>query len=132
MNRVVYDSVDVAPTNKLFGDDANTGIEEEKKGGDGAGELEEGQSRETAAQSSRNDHNTTNQNANEPTILPDAFSDCDNDQIMTPYYQPSFKNDHTLVFESRFESGNLRRAIQVYEFEYDLILKPDYMTRGFT
>lgn len=51
---------------------------------------------------------------------------------MTPYYQPSFKNDHTLVFESRFECGNLRRAIQVYEFEYDLILKPDYMTRGFT
>ena len=57
---------------------------------------------------------------------------CDNDQFMTPYYQPSFKNDHTLVFESRFESGNLRRAIQVYEFEYDLILKPDYMTRGHT
>lgn len=51
---------------------------------------------------------------------------------MTPYYQPSFKNDYTLVFESRFESGNLRRAIQVYEFEYDLILKPDYNTRGFT
>lgn len=57
---------------------------------------------------------------------------CDNDTFMTPYYQPSFKNDHTLVFESRFESGNLRRAIQVYEFEYDLILKPDYNTRGFT
>ena len=133
MNRVVYDSVDVAPTNKLFGDDANTGIEEEKKGtGDGTGDLEEGQSRVTAAESSRNDHQSTNQNANEPTVLPDAFSDCDNDQIMTPYYQPSFKNDHTLVFESRFESGNLRRAIQVYEFEYDLILKPDYMTRGFT
>lgn len=36
------------------------------------------------------------------------------------------------MFESRFESGNLRRAIQVYEFEYDLILKPDYNTRGFT
>lgn len=59
-------------------------------------------------------------------------SECDNDATLTPYYQPSFKNDHTLVFESRFESGNLRRAIQVYEFEYDLILKPDYMTRGFT
>lgn len=57
---------------------------------------------------------------------------CDNDAIFSPYYQPSFKNDHTLQFESRFESGNLRRAIQVYEFEYDLILKPDYLTRGFT
>ena len=38
-------------------------------------------------------------------------SDCDNDALLTPYYVPSFKNDHTLVFESRFESGNLRRAI---------------------
>ena len=51
---------------------------------------------------------------------------------MTPYYIPNFKNDHTLVFESRFETANLRRAIQVYEFEYDLILKPDYNTRGYT
>ena len=59
-------------------------------------------------------------------------SECDNDHILTPYYQPNFKNDKTLVFESRFESGNMRRAIQVYEFEYDLILKPDYNTRGYT
>ena len=36
------------------------------------------------------------------------------------------------MFESRFESGNLRRAIQVYEFEYDLILKPDYGTNRHT
>jgi hypothetical protein len=40
--------------------------------------------------------------------------------------------DRTLVFESRFESGNLRRAIQVYECEYDLILNPDFNTRGHT
>ena len=25
--------------------------------------------------------------------------------------------DRTLIFESRFESGNLRRAVQAYEFE---------------
>jgi len=37
-----------------------------------------------------------------------------------------------LVFESRFESGNLRRAIQVYEYEYDLILQPDYLTESYT
>lgn len=48
------------------------------------------------------------------------------------FYTPSSNDDYTLVFESRFESGNLRRAIQVYEFEYDLILKPDYNTRGYT
>ncbi len=37
-----------------------------------------------------------------------------------------------LAFESRFESGNLRRAVQVSPFEYDLILRPDLNTRGHT
>jgi len=46
-----------------------------------------------------------------------------------PYYVPKSPSDYTLVFESRFESGNLRRAVQVYEFEYDLILKPDNNSR---
>lgn len=32
---------------------------------------------------------------------------------ISPYYVPSSKKDTTLVFESRFESGNLRRAIQM-------------------
>eukprot|EP00913_Durusdinium_trenchii_P024962 g23429.t1 len=32
----------------------------------------------------------------------------------------------------RFESGNLRRAVQAYEFEYDLILNPDYNTKSHT
>lgn len=44
----------------------------------------------------------------------------------------STQADTTLVFESRFESGNLRRAIQVYPFEYDLVLHPDVNTRGHT
>ena len=48
------------------------------------------------------------------------------------FYVQQNDDDNTLTFESRFESGNLRRAIQVYEFEYDLILKPDYNTRGYT
>jgi cytosolic carboxypeptidase protein 2/3 len=43
-----------------------------------------------------------------------------------PYYLPLSKDDTTLIFESRFESGNLRRAIQIYDYEYNLILKPDY------
>ena len=30
-----------------------------------------------------------------------------------PWYVPSGPEDNTLVFESRFESGNLLRAIQV-------------------
>ena len=48
------------------------------------------------------------------------------------YYQLNDPLDDTLVFESRFESGNLRRAIQVYPGEYDLIIKPDINTRGHT
>ena len=51
---------------------------------------------------------------------------------ITPFYVPQGADDNTLLFESRFESGNLRRAIQVYEYEYDLILKPDYNTKGYT
>ena len=31
-----------------------------------------------------------------------------------PFYIPQNKEDQTLVFESRFESGNLRRVIQMY------------------
>ena len=51
---------------------------------------------------------------------------------MAPYYIPTGEDDITLVFESRFESGNLRRAIQVYKFEYDLILSSDDMSKGNT
>ncbi len=31
-----------------------------------------------------------------------------------PFYIPTGPQDTTLIFESRFESGNLRRAIQMY------------------
>ena len=54
------------------------------------------------------------------------------DGEVAPFYILQNSEDNTLLFESRFECGNLRRAIQVYEFEYDLILKPDYNTRGYT
>ena len=30
-----------------------------------------------------------------------------------PYYLPERLDDKTLIFESRFESGNLRRAVQM-------------------
>lgn len=51
---------------------------------------------------------------------------------MLPYYLPQHSNDTTLIFESRFESGNLRRAIQMLEFEYQLILRPDWNTLSHT
>lgn len=44
------------------------------------------------------------------------------------YYNLKGSNDNTLIFESRFESGNLHRATQVNEFEYDLELKQDHGT----
>lgn len=44
--------------------------------------------------------------------------------IMPPsqYYIPEALNDPTLIFESRFESGNLLVAIQLSLNEYDLVL----------
>ena len=50
---------------------------------------------------------------------------------LPPWYVPKAR-DKTLVFESRFESGNLRRAVQIYDFEYDLIAKPDMYTSRHT
>jgi len=35
------------------------------------------------------------------------------DMMILPFYLPTSKKDTSLVFESRFESGNLRRAIQM-------------------
>ena len=34
-------------------------------------------------------------------------------KVLAPYYTPTSPDDHTLVFESRFESGNLCLAIKV-------------------
>jgi hypothetical protein len=39
--------------------------------------------------------------------------------------------DQTLIFESRFESGNLRKALKVGSYEYELFLKNDYGTQSF-
>ncbi|XP_059144861.1 cytosolic carboxypeptidase 2-like isoform X19 [Physella acuta] len=43
-----------------------------------------------------------------------------------------FENDTTLIFESRFESGNLGKAIQVGEREYELHLRYDLYTNKHT
>ena len=45
---------------------------------------------------------------------------------LSQYYNLKGQSDSTLIFESRFESGNLHRATQIQEFEYDLELKFDY------
>ena len=61
---------------------------------------------------------------------------------LKPYYRLDYNNmeekdpkltiDKTLIFESRFESGNLRKVMKVGEFEYELFLKNDYGTCRFT
>ncbi len=51
---------------------------------------------------------------------------------LKPYYVKKDSSDRTLIFESRFESGNLRRAVQVGDYEYDLILKYDFATNSYT
>lgn len=47
---------------------------------------------------------------------------------LKPYYIKESDSDQTLVFESRFESGNLRRAIKTGPASYNLILKYDHET----
>lgn len=48
------------------------------------------------------------------------------------YYSPHSPEDDTLVFESRFESGNLQLAIRKEENNYDLVLQNDINTVGHT
>lgn len=38
------------------------------------------------------------------------------------FYKPKGPDDKTLIFESRFESGNLLAAIKISDNEYDLVL----------
>lgn len=41
---------------------------------------------------------------------------------MQNYFTPKDKNDQTLIFESRFESGNLNLAVRINQNEYNLVL----------
>lgn len=53
-------------------------------------------------------------------------------QIILPYYIPNTQEDKTLVFESRFESGNLAMAYKLSDVEYNLVLSNDINTKGHT
>eukprot|EP00826_Nyctotherus_ovalis_P030193 TRINITY_DN2401_c0_g12_i1.p1 TRINITY_DN2401_c0_g12~~TRINITY_DN2401_c0_g12_i1.p1 ORF type:complete len:233 (+),score=29.15 TRINITY_DN2401_c0_g12_i1:170-868(+) len=54
------------------------------------------------------------------------------EEEMLSYYKPRDVTDRTLVFESRFESGNLKLALKKSEKEYDLYVQNDVNTRGNT
>ena len=45
---------------------------------------------------------------------------------------PPAASPPTLIFESRFESGNLHRVVQISETQYDLVLSTDVNSRGHT
>jgi hypothetical protein len=47
-------------------------------------------------------------------------------------YQLADSNDRTLLFESRFESGNLYVAQKVSDTEYNLLMQNDINTLGHT
>lgn len=51
---------------------------------------------------------------------------------VTPYYKLTSPSDPTLIFESRFESGNLFSALKVSDEEYNLLLSNDVNTSGHT
>ena len=50
--------------------------------------------------------------------------------IEEPTTEHSGFKTESLKFESRFECGNLRKAIRTSETEYDLILNPDINSTG--
>ena len=51
---------------------------------------------------------------------------------LKPYYVKESETDSILIFESRFESGNLRRAVYMGDNTYNLILKYDFQTTTYT
>ena len=52
---------------------------------------------------------------------------------LKPFYLKEYEGDATLIFESRFESGNLRRVVKLNEpNHYNLILKYDHDTTTYT
>ncbi|XP_024846492.1 cytosolic carboxypeptidase 3 isoform X6 [Bos taurus] len=50
----------------------------------------------------------------------------------TPLKQPVDNCDDTLMFEARFESGNLQKVVKVGEYEYQLTVRPDLFTNKHT
>ena len=60
------------------------------------------------------------------------WSFLDQKQLPIPYYTPINSLDNTLIFESRFESGNLLMAAKISDKEYKLLLQNDSLTNGST
>ena len=51
---------------------------------------------------------------------------------LEPYYTKTSAADNTLIFESRFETGNLEKAVKIQPNEYNLLLQNDINSKGHT
>jgi len=52
--------------------------------------------------------------------------------MLEPFYLRKSPDDATIIFESRFESGNLAAATKINDNEYHLLLQNDVNTSGHT
>jgi len=50
--------------------------------------------------------------------------------VVHALYVPPSVQEEGLLFDSRFECGNLKKAIRVNANEYNLLIEPDFNTRG--
>jgi murein tripeptide amidase MpaA len=53
-------------------------------------------------------------------------------KVVKPYYKKIDEKDTTLIFESRFESGNLLAAYKISEHNYQLVVQNDTNTNGYS
>lgn len=53
-------------------------------------------------------------------------------KILKPFYSPTNSTDPTLIFESRFESGNLLASFKVNENSYQMLIQNDTNTSGYS
>jgi cytosolic carboxypeptidase protein 2/3 len=74
---------------------------------------------------------TNEEDSAEVRIITNTMKTLSNAKV-TSYYTLLGSTDKTLIFESRFESGNLCLAGKVSDEEYNLLLQNDINTKGYT
>ena len=118
MNRLVYDSI---ATTSPYYDDTR-------------GEEYINSSNEVVAGQSTSQQSLTERDHGPPQKINPFLASLTTHfyEKLNPFYKQIGQSDDTLVFESRFESGNLRRAIQLDKYEYELSLKSDFGTNNST
>eukprot|EP00939_MAST-03C_sp_MAST-3C-sp1_P005554 g5554.t1 len=116
LNRVVFDSIEPSQYQRVM---RERDIERAQKNASFAGTS--GDVASTSAVARNNDISVGRpaRRGNEPAT-------------MHSWYVPASPEDTVLVFESRFEGGNCRRAVQIFNDEYDIVLKTDINTNRHT